>query len=99
MSHQTVTLTQPIPMPRHTHLMLRGSRYYFNVKVPNDLQPISKKPIIRKSLGTSDPATAVRLVRLVSLKQHTEFAELRAKMRAAKGDPPKPVQRLSYEEA
>ena len=49
MSHQTDTLSQPVPMPRHTYLMRRGSRYYFNAKVPQDLRGVLKKDIIRNS--------------------------------------------------
>ncbi len=51
-------------MPRHTHLMRRGSRYYLNVKVPTDLRHVLKKEIIRKSLGTSDYGTAIQRVRV-----------------------------------
>lgn len=85
-------------MPRHTHLMRRGLRYYLNVRVPKDLRPILKKEHIRKSLGTSDYSVAVQGLRLASLKQHTEFAELRAKLRAAKSDAPQKVERLSDED-
>jgi integrase len=99
MSHTTVTLSQPIPMPRHTHLMQRGRRFYLNVRVPKDLRPILKKENIRKSLGTSDHAAAVQGVLLASLKQHTEFAELRAKLRAAKSDVPQNIERLSDDDA
>jgi hypothetical protein len=82
MSHRTDTLTQPIPMPRHTHLLRRGSRYYLNVKVPKDLRGVLKKDIIRKALKTSDPREAARLVRLESLRWHTYFENERAKLRA-----------------
>ena len=71
MSHQTDTLTQPIPMPRHTGLLRRGSRYYLNVKVPKDLRAILKKEIIRKALHTSDPHEAARKVRLESLRDRS----------------------------
>jgi hypothetical protein len=65
MARQTDTLTQPIPMPRHTHLLRRGS-YYLNVKVPKDLHGVFKKKIIREALNTSDRYEAVRSVRLES---------------------------------
>src|SRR5262249_51071550 len=86
-SHQTVTLTQPIPMPRHTHLLRRGSQYYVNVRVPKNLREILKKDIIRKSLHTSDPHEAVRRVRLESVKIHDKFETLRAKSNVPKTQP------------
>jgi hypothetical protein len=68
-------------MPRHTHLLRRGSQYYVNVKVPQDLRRVLKKDIIRKSLHTSDSREAVRRVRIESLRIHAEFEETRAKSR------------------
>src|SRR5260370_42294922 len=98
MAHQTVTLTQPIPMPRHTHLLRRGSRYYVNVKVPNDLREVFKKEIIRKALNTSDPHEAVRRVRLESLGVHADFENERAKLRR-KNEPPKKLSEISTHDA
>jgi len=68
-------------MPRHTHLLRRGSRYYFNVKVPLDLRKHLRKTIIRKSLATSDPREANRLVRFESLKWQTYFDDTRRTLR------------------
>jgi hypothetical protein len=68
-------------MPRHTHLLRRGSRYYVNVKVPKDLRGVLKKDIIRKALKTSDPREAARRVRLEALRVHTDFENERAKLR------------------
>ncbi len=99
MAHQSVTPSRPIPMPRHTHLMRRGSQYYLNVKVPIDLRPVLKKEIIRQSLRTFDPETAVKRVRVASLKQHAVFAELRAKLCATASVGPRKLQRLTDEEA
>jgi hypothetical protein len=82
MSHQTDTLTQPIPMPRQTHLLRRGSRYYLNVKVPKDLRAVFKQPIIRKALNTSDPHEAARRVRFESLRVHADFENEQTKLRA-----------------
>jgi Domain of unknown function (DUF6538) len=79
-SHKTVTLTQPIPMPRHTHLLRRGSQYYVNVRVPTNLRGILKKDIIRRSLQTSGWREAVQRVRIESLRIHAEFEEARAKV-------------------
>jgi hypothetical protein len=87
MSHKTVTLTQPIPMPRHTHLLRRGSQYYVNVRIPKDLRGVLKKSHIRKSLHTSDPREAVQRVRIESVRIHDEFEQLRAKPRPEKTQP------------
>src|SRR5206468_11973433 len=74
-----ITLSQPVPMPRHTHLLRRGSQYYINVRVPKDLRTILKKDTVRKSLHTSDPREAVQRVRIESVRVHDEFEQLRAK--------------------
>jgi uncharacterized protein DUF6538 len=74
-------------MPRHTHLLRRGSRYYLNVKIPKDLYGILKKSHIRKSLHTSDPREAVQRVRIESVRIHDEFEQLRAKPRTKKTEP------------
>jgi len=71
-------------MPRHTHLLRRGSQYYVNIRVPQNLRNVLKKDIVRRSLHTSDPREAVRRVRIESLKIHAEFEELRAKSRPEK---------------
>jgi hypothetical protein len=110
MSHPTDTLTQPIPMPRHTHLLRRGSRYYLNVKVPKDLRAVYKnKEVIRKALKTSDRNEAVRRVRLESLRVHADFENERAKLRTSKseraklgaeqGSRPQPLSVISTREA
>ena len=65
-------------MPRHTHLLRRGSQYYVNVRVPKDLRGILNKEIIRRSLQTSDLGEAVRRVRLESVRIHDEFETLRS---------------------
>ena len=98
MSHQTDTLTQPIPMPRHTHLLRRASRYYVNVKVPKDLRDTLKKDIIRKSLNTSDPREAVQRVRIESARIHDEFEKLRGKSRTDAA-PPRDLSAISDNEA
>jgi integrase len=98
MSHQTDTLTQPIPMPRHTHLLRRGSRYYVNVKVPKDLLGRLKKDIIRKSLNTSDPREAVHRVRIEGAKIHDQFEKLRGNLRADAA-PPRDLSAISENEA
>src|SRR5262249_42742459 len=86
-SHKPVTLTQPIPMPRHTHLLRRGSQYYVNVRVPKELRGILKKDIIRRSLHTSDPREAVQRVRIESVRIHDQFERLREKSMNEKTQP------------
>jgi hypothetical protein len=98
MAHQTGTLTQPIPMPRHTHLLRRGSRYYLNVKVPKDLRTVLKKELIRKALKTSDPQEAARMVRFESLQLDAVFDRERAKLRGA-DLPSKEIRSISRREA
>jgi hypothetical protein len=97
-SQQTDTLTQPIPMPRHTHLLRRGSRYYLNVKVPNDLREVFKREIIRKALNTSDPHEAVLRVRLEGLRVQADFENERAKLRR-KSEAPRKLSEISTRDA
>jgi len=85
-------------MPRHTHLMRRGSRYYVNVKVPKDLRGVLKKDIIREALKTSDYNEAVRRVRIESFRIHADFENERAKLRAGVA-PPKRLAAISTPEA
>jgi hypothetical protein len=98
MSHIIVTHSQPIPMPKHSKLLRRGSRYYLNVRVPKDLIPYyGKKEIIRKSLGTSDYREATSRVVFEAFKLDSEFKVKRRELEAA---PPLPVIRtLSDHEA
>jgi hypothetical protein len=98
MAHQTGTLTQPIPMPRHTHLTRRGSRYYLNVKVPKEFRRMLKKELIRKSPKTSDPHEAARMVRFESLQLGAVFDWERAKLRGA-DVPSKQIRSISRQEA
>ena len=58
-------------------LMRRGAVYYLRVRVPDDLREFIGRTEIRRSLGTSDPAEARRLVRIESLKVDGEFAAAR----------------------
>ncbi len=83
MAHSTDTLSQPLPMPRHTHLLRRGSRDYRNVKVPKDLRAVLKKELIRQALKPSDPHEAARTVRFESLQLDALFDRERAKLRGA----------------
>lgn len=62
MSSHTVTPDQNLPMPRNQGLLLRGSRWYSNLKVPVDLREAFGKQHIRESLGTSDYREACRVI-------------------------------------
>jgi hypothetical protein len=85
-------------MPRHTHLLRRGSRYYVNVKGAKDLRGVLKKDIIRKALKTSDYNEAVRRVRIEAFRIHANFENERAKLRAGV-TPPKQLAAISTHEA
>lgn len=60
MSPQTVTLQHSKDMPRQQGLLLRGSRWFSNFKVPKELQAALGKEHIREALGTSDHREACR---------------------------------------
>ncbi len=62
MSPQTVTLQHSKDMPRQQGLLLRGSRWFTNFKVPKELQAALGKEHIREALGTSDYREACRKV-------------------------------------
>jgi hypothetical protein len=85
-------------MRRHTHLLRRGSRYYLNVKVPNDLRKVFKKEVIRKALNTSDSHEAVRIVRSASLRVHADFENERAKLHR-KNEAPSKLSEISTHDA
>ena len=88
MAHLTDTPARPLPMPHHTHLLRRGSRYYLNVKVPKDLRAALGKELIRKALGTSDPHEAARQVRFEAYRMDSEFESKRRELLAAKREKP-----------
>ncbi len=98
MKYPVHTLTQPVPMARHTHLLRIGARYYVNVKVPLDLREVLKKELIRKSLKTADYREAVRSVKFESMRIDASFDDARAKLLMSK-EPPKSVPSLSTREA
>lgn len=54
--------------------------YYFRMRVPKELQPFLNKPEIKKSLRTSDQATAYNLCREYASATEKHFAELRLKL-------------------
>ena len=100
MAHLTDTPARPLPMPRHTHLLRRGSRYYLNVKVPKDLRAALGKELIRKALRTSEYREAVSEVRFEAYKLDAEFAAKRREMQNAKSasTPPPKLSDLSDRE-
>ena len=84
MSHNTDTQGRLIPMPRQSGLLLRGGRYYLNMRVPTELRPLyGKREIVRKSLGTSDYRAAVGKVRFEAFKLDAEFEAKRRELESA----------------
>ena len=69
------------PMCRHPRLKRRGVVYYFRCKLPADLIAHYGTKEITKSLGTTDPAEALLLVRQVSARQDQDFQRIRAAQR------------------
>ncbi len=89
-------------MPRQSGLLLRGGRYYLNMRVPTELRPLyGKRDIIRKSLGTSDRREAIARVRFEAFKLDTEFEVKRneLKMVAGKKQMAAPLLNMSEKEA
>lgn len=80
-------------MPRQSGLLLRGGRYYLNMRVPTELRPLyGKREIFRKSLGTSDFREAVSRVRFEAFKLDAEFEDKRREMEnAARACEPPPA--------
>ena len=60
------------------YLSLRGKTYQFRIRVPQHLVKHYGKPDIRKSLGTADLRTAVRLAEEEARRCHAEFSLLTA---------------------
>lgn len=75
-------------MPLQTHLLRRGSTYYFRAKVPVDLQPYWGKREEKYSLKTKDPALARRLVRQAAVDFDEKCERLRADLRRRNGEGP-----------
>jgi hypothetical protein len=70
-------------MPKHTNLLKRNGRYYFNLRIPKELRAAFGKETIRKALGTSDKREAIRSVRYQAFKAESDFAEKRREMERA----------------
>ncbi|MDD3610412.1 MAG: site-specific integrase [Halothiobacillaceae bacterium] len=64
-------------MKNQTHLVKRGSTYYFRCRIPADLLGHYGKAEIKQSLKTKDPATAKRLARQMAVELDREFEQLR----------------------
>ena len=60
-------------------LQRRGSRYYYRLRVPAYLVDILGKAEVRRSLHTSNPAEARRLVRAAAAEVQVEFDRARAR--------------------
>lgn len=70
-------------MPLRSHLLRRGSRYYFRRRVPSDLVNLLGRKEIIKSLRVSCPRQAARLVVRVS----SAYEELFERLRNVKDNP------------
>lgn len=55
------------------YIQLRGNTYQFRIRVPRHLISHYGKAEIRKSLGTTDPATAARLANIEAGRYQAEF--------------------------
>lgn len=73
-------------MGRQTYLWRRKAVYYARMDVPTDLVSVVGKTTLKKSLKTSDEATAKRCLWPVILQWQREFEELRAQRALAEGD-------------
>ena len=81
MGHNDGTQPPSNPMPKHPRIFKRDGRYYYRKCVPQDIaRALNRKRMdIRRSLGTSDYATANRLVLTVALDVQAEIDALRKK--------------------
>lgn len=70
-------------MKSQTHLVKRGSKYYFRARVPADLVTQYGKNEIYFSLRTSDKAEALQRVRIEQLKLDQEFHQRRSLLSAS----------------
>ncbi|PTU69057.1 hypothetical protein DBB33_06180 [Chromobacterium haemolyticum] len=73
-------------MPKHTNVLRRtgSSVYYFRITIPTDLRPhFNGKKDVWRSLQTRDLREANRLAARIRVEWDDQFAELRAKDKAA----------------
>lgn len=72
-------------MLKHTNVLRRtgSSVYYFRITIPTDLRPISMAKDVWRSLQTRDLREANRLAARIRVEWDDQFAELRAKDKAA----------------
>jgi len=73
-------------MGRQTYLWRRNAVYYARMDVPTDLVSVVGKTTLKKSLKTSDEATAKRCLWPVIQHWQREFDELRAQRALSEGD-------------
>ena len=92
MSPQTVTLAPSKPMPRQQGLLLRGSRWYSNFKVPKEIVSALGKTHIRESLDTSDYREACRNIAYAK-SRWTAFFDNERKKLASCSPAPAPQQK------
>lgn len=69
-------------MARQTHLVRRGTKWYFRCAVPTDIIDTFGRKELKKSLGTSDYSEALKLVRAASAEAERMFEEHRRMLKA-----------------
>ncbi len=77
-------------LSKYTNLQRRNGRYYFRVRVPLDLIDTIGKREIKKSLGTSELATAKTRLPIEQLKADELFHNARAKTQTNGTTPTQP---------
>ncbi|MCW4013538.1 MAG: integrase, partial [Candidatus Bathyarchaeota archaeon] len=69
-------------MARQTHLVQRGTRWYFRCAIPSDIKDTYSKTEEKWSLGTSDYNEAVKMVRTASAEAERKFEAHRQLLKA-----------------
>ena len=95
MNHHTDTPARFLKVPGHTRLYRRENGiYYLRAKVPQSIRSVVKRTEIRVSLKTTDYHTALRLVKIESLKADRRFENAECQLKVPKAAP----RQLSREE-
>lgn len=64
---------------RVRYLLIRPEGFYYQRRVPRDLQQHYPSPRIRESLGTAEPREAARLIQRINSKHEADWRALREK--------------------
>ena len=75
--------TKPQEGMSHTGLFKRGGRYYFRLRIPQDLISHYGKHEFKFSLGSKDRSESIRLVRAELARLELEFASVRQQLARA----------------